>query len=129
MIRFAWLQARTQTVVLGTGVALVAILAAIMGPHLGHLYAAAVGACRANHDCVGRLNPFSDNDYALYGALGALVVVLPGLAACSGGRLWSPASWRRGPTAWPGPRAWGGGGGWRPGWPWSAWPAWLRPAS
>ena len=79
MIRFAWIQARTQTVLVGAGVAVVAIVAALIGPHLGHLYASAAANCRARPDCVGRLNPFSNDDYALYGALGALVVVLPGV--------------------------------------------------
>jgi hypothetical protein len=79
VIRFAWIQTRSQTVVVAAGVALVAIVAVLSGPHLGHLYAAAAADCRAQQNCVGRLNPFSNNDCALYGALGALVVVLPGI--------------------------------------------------
>lgn len=80
MIRFAWLQARTQVAVVAVGVAVVAIVAAVTGPHLGHLYAAAVAGCRTQHNCVGTINPFSNGTYNLYGALGMLVVVLPGIA-------------------------------------------------
>jgi len=79
MIRFAWLQARSQTAVVGAGLAVVAILAAITGPHLGHLYATTVAECRLQQNCVGGINPFSNADYNLYGILGMLVLVLPGI--------------------------------------------------
>ena len=79
MIRFAWLQARTQTAVVAAGVAVVAIVGAVTGPHLGHLYAATVAGCRAQRNCVGTVAPFSNGDYDLYAALGVLVVVLPGV--------------------------------------------------
>lgn len=80
MIRFAWLQARTQSAVVAVGVAVVAIVGAITGPHLGHLYATTVANCRVQHNCVGSVDPFSNNDYALYGTLGMLVLVLPAIA-------------------------------------------------
>ncbi len=42
MIRFAWIQARTQTLAVATGLAAMAVVLAITGPHLVHLYDAAV---------------------------------------------------------------------------------------
>ena len=79
MIRFAWIQARTQTAVVAAGVVVVTVVAAVTGPHLGHLYAATVAACRARQSCVAGVNPFSNGDYALYGALGMLVLILPAI--------------------------------------------------
>ena len=79
MIRFAWLQARTQTAVVAAGVFVVTIVAAVTGPHTGHLYASAMAGCRAQHNCVGTVNPFGNSTYNLYGVLGMLVVVLPGV--------------------------------------------------
>ncbi|HET6874246.1 MAG TPA: hypothetical protein VFH70_05670 [Acidimicrobiales bacterium] len=79
MIRFAWLQARTQTAVVVAGVAVVAVVAAVTGPHLGHLYATAVAGCRTQDNCVGPVNPFTNSVYNLYGVLGMMVVVLPGV--------------------------------------------------
>jgi len=79
VIRFAWLQARTQTAVVAAGVAVAAIVAVVTGPHLGHLYATTLANCRTQQNCVGSIDPFSNNDYALYGALGMLVLILPAI--------------------------------------------------
>lgn len=46
MIRFAWLQARTQTLVAAAVLAALAIVAAITGVHLSHLYSNLVTHCQ-----------------------------------------------------------------------------------
>jgi len=80
VIRFAWLQSRTQATVAGVAVAVVALITVITGPHLGHLYATTLASCRAHPGCSTTFNPFSNDDYALFGALGALVLVMPAIA-------------------------------------------------
>jgi len=45
MIRFAWLQARTQTAVAAAALAAAAVLALVTGPQLLHLYRVNVVAC------------------------------------------------------------------------------------
>jgi hypothetical protein len=50
MIRFAWLQTRTQTVVTGAAAIALAVLAAITGVHLAHLYASMVAHCQSSCD-------------------------------------------------------------------------------
>jgi hypothetical protein len=48
MIRFAWLQARAQTAVVAAALAAVAVIAAVTGPRLLHLYDANVATCQAS---------------------------------------------------------------------------------
>jgi hypothetical protein len=48
MIRFAWLQARSQTAVAVAALAAVAVIAAVTGPRLLHLYDANVATCHAS---------------------------------------------------------------------------------
>ena len=79
MIRFTWLQFRTQAVVALGGLAVVAVALAITGPHLAHLYDTTVATCRAHGDCQAATAAFLRNDRALQIGLDALVVVVPGL--------------------------------------------------
>jgi hypothetical protein len=51
MIRFAWLQARTQTVVAVAALAAAAILTAVTGPGLLHFYDTVVATCGSRNDC------------------------------------------------------------------------------
>ncbi|HEX3326319.1 MAG TPA: ABC transporter permease subunit [Actinomycetota bacterium] len=79
MIRFAWLQARTQTAIAFAGLALVAIIVALTGPHLVHLYDANVATCAAHGDCSTATDAFLRNDKTLGVWLGILVIAIPGL--------------------------------------------------
>jgi ABC-type transport system involved in multi-copper enzyme maturation permease subunit len=79
MSRFAWLQFRTQAVVAAGGLVVVAIVLAITGPHLLHLYHVIVATCVTNDDCSTAPATFLQNDRFLQTLLDALVVVVPGL--------------------------------------------------
>jgi hypothetical protein len=79
MIRFTWLQSRGQTVVAFAGLAIVAVVLAVTGPHLVHLYDTTVANCRVDGDCAAASSAFLKEDRALQIALNALVVVIPGV--------------------------------------------------
>jgi hypothetical protein len=79
MIRFAWVQARTQTMVAAAALAVMAIALAISGPHLVHLYHATVAGCSARGDCRAALSQYLKNDSTLRNWLGVLMVVGPGI--------------------------------------------------
>src|ERR1039457_6519884 len=86
MIRFTWMQARTQMAVAVGGLAIVAIVLAISGPHLVHLYDTTVATCKAHGDCSSATSEFLKNDRGLQIGLDALVVVIPGII----GLFWGP---------------------------------------
>lgn len=77
MIRFTWMQARTQTVAVIAGLAIIAVVAAVTGPHLMHLFDATAAACKPEGNCPAALTAFLKNDRALRIGLDALVVVMP----------------------------------------------------
>jgi hypothetical protein len=79
MIRFAWLQSRTQTLAAAVAVAVIAIALAITGPHLAHLYDSTVTACQATGDCQGARAAFSSTDKPLATGLGILLIIAPAL--------------------------------------------------
>jgi ABC-type transport system involved in multi-copper enzyme maturation permease subunit len=79
MIRFAWVQSRAQTAVAIAGLLVIAIGAAVSGPHLVHLYNATVASCRSRGDCSAATSAFLRNDSTLDTWLGVLVVVVPGI--------------------------------------------------
>jgi ABC-type transport system involved in multi-copper enzyme maturation permease subunit len=80
MIRFAWLQARTQTAVALGGLVVVAIIVALTGPHLADLYEANLATCAAHGRCASTaIDAFLRNDKNLSIWLGILVIVVPGL--------------------------------------------------
>jgi hypothetical protein len=79
MIRFAWLQSRTQTVVAFGALAIVAVVLAVTGPHLVHLYDANVTTCASHGDCSTVRDTFLRNDRNLGIWLGIAVLVIPGL--------------------------------------------------
>jgi hypothetical protein len=77
MIRFAWLQARAQAATAAAGLVAVAILAALTGPHLEHLYDTAMVSCHSA--CRASTSAFLKNDRALRVGFDALVAVIPGI--------------------------------------------------
>jgi hypothetical protein len=79
MIRFAWLQSRTQTAIAFGGLAIVAIIVTLTGPHLAHLYDANVATCAAHGDCSTVKEAFLRNDKNLGIWLGIFVLAIPAL--------------------------------------------------
>jgi hypothetical protein len=79
MIRFAWLQSRTQTAVTTGALLVVAVILAVTGPHLVHLYNTSVATCAAHDDCPAATIAFLRNDSTLRTWLGVLAIVLPGV--------------------------------------------------
>lgn len=52
MIRFTWLQFRTQAAAASAALAVIAVILAVTGPHLAHLYdTSGIPACHAHGDC------------------------------------------------------------------------------
>jgi hypothetical protein len=51
MIRFAWLQARAQTLIAAAALAVAAVVAAVTGPRLLHFYDTQVLTCHVANDC------------------------------------------------------------------------------
>ena len=62
MIRFAWLQARTQAVVAVGVLAVVAVVLGVTGPNIVHLYDTTVATCAAHNDCQAATAALSDAD-------------------------------------------------------------------
>ncbi|MCU1493183.1 MAG: hypothetical protein JWO62_947 [Acidimicrobiaceae bacterium] len=79
MIRFALLQSRIQTVVGIAGLAIVAVVAAITGPHLVHLFDTNVAPCSQRGNCSGATAGFVANDHLLQGGLNSIVLLVPAL--------------------------------------------------
>jgi hypothetical protein len=80
MIRFAWLQSRTQTAVALVGLAVAAVALALTGPNLVHLYNTIIAPCTANGNCSPTtVELFLQNHSSLWSALGILVIVVPGI--------------------------------------------------
>jgi hypothetical protein len=79
MIRFAWLQARTQTAVAVAALAAAAILAAITGPRLLHFYDTVVATCGSRDDCVPVTTAFLSSYRLMQVALPPVLLVLPAL--------------------------------------------------
>ena len=79
MSRFAWIQFRAQAAVVFGGLVIVAIILAVTGPHLLHLYDANVATCAKYNDCSTAASSFLRNDRALQILLDVLVIVVPGV--------------------------------------------------
>jgi hypothetical protein len=79
MIRFAWIQARTQTAVAVAALAATAILAAITGPRLLHFYDTVVASCGSRNDCASVTTAFLASDRLMQVALPPVLLVLPAL--------------------------------------------------
>ena len=104
MIRFAWLQFRMQVALAAGALAIVAIVLAVTGPNLVHLYDTTVVTCAAQHDCSTATTAFTDTDGPLQVFLAASSSSFRSSSGCSGGRPLSPASSRAAPSAWCGLR-------------------------
>jgi ABC-2 family transporter protein len=79
MIRFAWVQSRTQTLVAAILLAAAAVTLAVTGPHLVHLYDTMVAGCSANGDCQSATTAFLQSDRSLRTVLNVLLVVVPAI--------------------------------------------------
>jgi hypothetical protein len=77
MIQFTWRMTRAQNFTAAAAIAIVAIVAAITGPHLADLYATTVRACDRRSGCVAAALAGQDGTLRLW--LGVVVVVVPGL--------------------------------------------------
>ena len=58
MIRFAWLQFRMQAAIAAGALAIVAVVLALTGPDLVHLYDSTIASCAAHHDCSTALSMY-----------------------------------------------------------------------
>lgn len=73
------IQFRIQAAIALAGLLLLAVLLAVTGPHLLHVYDTTVGTCRAHGDCSSESTLFLQTYRGLQIGLDALVVVVPGL--------------------------------------------------
>jgi len=80
MIRFTWLQFRTQALVALGALAILAVVVAVTGIPLAHAYDTVVATCGQRHDCAAVLSTFPlHRDGTLRGLLSALVIAVPGI--------------------------------------------------
>jgi hypothetical protein len=79
MIRLAWLQARSQAAVATLGLLIVAVAAAITGPHLAHQYAADVAPCLGHGNCDIQVHGFLNHYVFFQNTLDQLMRITPGL--------------------------------------------------
>jgi hypothetical protein len=80
MIRFTWLQFRTQALVALGALAILAVVVAVTGIPLAHAYDTTVVGCEPRHDCAAALSAFNRNGYGTpRGLLSALVIAIPGI--------------------------------------------------
>jgi ABC-2 family transporter protein len=77
MIRLAALQSRVQMRVAAAGLAAVAVLLLVTGPHLLDLYRSQIETCSANHDCATAQATFLRTDRTPFELLGFLVLFVP----------------------------------------------------
>ena len=77
MIRFAWLQFRMQAAVAAGALAIVAVVLALTGPNLVHLYDTTVASCAVHHDCPTATTDFTDTDGPLQVFLDFLLLTVP----------------------------------------------------
>ena len=78
MIRLSWRQFRAQATVAFGALAVIAVVLAITGPQLVHLYYTSVVPCRAQGDCSVATAAFVGRDKLLQ-ALSLVLVVVPGV--------------------------------------------------
>ena len=77
MTRFAWLQARVQSLSGAAIIVILAIVAAITGIELSHVYHSTVASCTGNCDLT--INHFLSHDSFLQGALNFLLRIAPAI--------------------------------------------------
>jgi hypothetical protein len=80
VIRFAWRQFRTQAAIAVAGLAALAVVLAITGPHLAHLYdTSGIATCKAHGDCDALDSSFLSHYRLLQNLLGPLLLAVPAL--------------------------------------------------
>lgn len=79
MTRFAWRLSQTQTLVVTGALGALAIVAAITGVHLSHLYSDLVKPCSTNGDCGLAIGEFTNHYRFLQNALQDLLRIAPAL--------------------------------------------------
>src|SRR3984957_8835726 len=79
MIRFAWLQARTQTAIAVAALAAAAVVAAVTGPRLLHFYDTQVLTCHVANDCTSVTTAFLASYRWMQVFAPILLLVLPAL--------------------------------------------------
>jgi hypothetical protein len=78
--RLTWRQFRTQATVVFAALAALAIVLAINGSHLAHLYdTSGIPTCKTQHDCSAVRATFLRYDSFLHGLLGPLLLAAPAL--------------------------------------------------
>jgi hypothetical protein len=77
VIRFAWLQFRMQAAVTAGALTIVAVVLALTGPGLVHLYDTTVASCAAQHDCSTATTDFTGTDGPLQVFLNFLLLIVP----------------------------------------------------
>ena len=77
MIRFAFMQARASILVGAIGLGVVAVVLAVTGPHLVHVYDTFESSCKVAHDCSTAPNPVLNLDKPLHAALPFIVAIVP----------------------------------------------------
>ena len=80
MTRFAWRQFRTQAAVAFSALAVLAVLLAITGPHLAHLYdISGISTCKPPSNCDALKSAFLSHDKLLQNLLGPFLLAVPAL--------------------------------------------------
>jgi hypothetical protein len=78
MIRFTWLQFRTQAAVAIGVLVIAAIVLAVTGLHLAHVYDTTIAPCKQRSDCAAALSAFPPrSDSTLYSVWRTLVYAVP----------------------------------------------------
>ncbi len=79
MIRLTWRQFRTQAAVAAAALAVLAVILAVTGTRLAHLYDTSVASCGSEDACAGATNAFLTSDRSLQLGLNALMLVVPAI--------------------------------------------------
>jgi hypothetical protein len=79
MIWLAWRQFRLSAAGVAAGLAVVAVVLAVTGPHLVHLYDTMIVTCRTTNDCGLATRQFLEADRDLQAWTNVLVLVFPGI--------------------------------------------------
>jgi hypothetical protein len=77
MLRLTWRQFRIQTMVALGAIVAAALILAVIGPRVVHLYDTMIVPCNAQGDCGIATTAFLEKYHFLQGALNAVVLVLP----------------------------------------------------
>jgi len=113
MLWLTWRQLRTQAAVVFGVLVAIAIVLAVTGPHLVHLYDTTVKPCASHGDCGTETALFTERGRLLQ-QLGQVVLVAPALLGIFWGAPLVPHSSRTTPSDWRGRRASAAPGGWPP---------------